>query len=235
MPATPPGTGAGKSRTNRTTHSRCSFVSGTSQPRAAAIRSHADAGSTPLATRTQAANRAALPIPCRQWMATFSPNARRCSSRRTKSKAAFVEGGRPRSAMGKTMKSIRIFSHKSHSWAKSNSAFSSLVRAETIAWIPIRFQEEISSSSQSPPRGRGTIANRPGHGPSIQYTSVRMACPKALAMISRGVDANSQTTSHHLPPTRIKSCAFSSNAAITASSSDKPDALKRFCVSRTRR
>ncbi len=202
------------------THSRCSCVSGTAQPRAAAIRSHAVAGSTPLEARTQAASRAALPTPCRQWIAIFFPHANSGSKRRTNSQVSFAERGTPRSAIGKTKNSIPAFSHCSFSWIKSNSAISSFVSADTIASIPKRCQEEISSSSQSPPRGRGMMANRPSHGPSIQYSSVRMFRTHAQ---------------HHFPPTRIKSWAFSSNAAITASSSDNPDALNRFCVSRTRR
>jgi hypothetical protein len=42
-------------------------------------------------------------------------------------------------------------------------------------------------------------------------------------------------TAAHFPPTRARSWAFSSKAAMIASSSDSPDALKRFCVSITRR
>ena len=47
--------------------------------------------------------------------------------------------------------------------------------AETTTFTPAAFQARTSSSSQSPPRGRGMMAKRPGHGPSIQYNSVRMS------------------------------------------------------------
>ncbi len=202
------------------THSLCSFVSGTEQPRAAAIRFHAEAGSTPLAARTQAASSEERPIPCRQWMAIVLPDASSCSSRRTRFNVAFCETGVPRSSIGKAIKAIFSALLTSSSLAKSSSALSSFVKVETTRPIPMRRQDAASSSTQSPPRGRGMIANRPGQGPSIQYSSACMVCTH---------------TEGHFPPTRIKSWAFSSNAAITASSSDKPDALKRFCVSMTRR
>ena len=54
------------SRAKRETHSRCSAVSGTGQPRAALMRSHAEATSAPATISRDATSMAERPIPWRQ-------------------------------------------------------------------------------------------------------------------------------------------------------------------------
>jgi hypothetical protein len=157
-------------RANSITHCRWSGVSGTEHPRAALIARKASSGWFPPKTKRQAAINADLPIPCRQWIATLLPPAKRRSNFLTKSKVALGEAGTLRSTIGKDRNSMRFARHSRASWARSRSSISSLVSNETTTSRPAERQLLTSSSSQSPPRGRDTMANLPCHGPSIHQS-----------------------------------------------------------------
>src|SRR6202044_2015055 len=55
---------------------------------------------------------------------------------------------------------------------RSRSRSSSAVSNDKTACTPPRFQFAISSSTQSPPRGRASTASLPAQGPLTQWSSV---------------------------------------------------------------
>jgi hypothetical protein len=159
--------GAANSRDSPTTQSLCSEVSGTGNPRAALTRRNAVSGSTPDKTRRLAATRPDLPIPWRQWIATFFPAVRALSSLPRSFCAVANESGTPRSGIGNSQNCSPCIRLRSASRPKSKFFSSSLVRSDTTTSKPPTCQATTSSSSHSPPRGRGTMASLPRQGPSI--------------------------------------------------------------------
>ena len=79
-----------------------------------------------------------------------------------------------RSPIGKRRNRMPACWHRTSSSSRPSSATSPSSRRETTTPSPCRRQDRISSSSQSPARGRGMIASRPTGHSAIGYSSASM-------------------------------------------------------------
>lgn len=144
------------------THWRCSGVSGMEHPRADSTAQNALFASHPSRTKTDTASTEDRPILARQCTPRDRPAltiSARCS---IEFKKPSLSGDTERSRIGRFTNLIAADSHSSRSrWSPSSSVSSSVSR-ETRTSIPSRESALISSQSQSPPRGRATIAMRLG-------------------------------------------------------------------------
>ncbi len=106
----------------------------------------------------------------RQWIATNRPA---CSSARSRLALAPADSteGTARSGVRSRTNRRPAASASASSAARSSSRSSSSVRRETSTSTPPAFIRRRSPSSQSPGRGRGVIASRPGVGAEITNTS----------------------------------------------------------------
>jgi hypothetical protein len=150
------------------TQSRCPSVSGTPTPRALLIIANAASGSSPKQTSAHAAMREERPMPARQCTATASPSPILAATARASATVSHNSAGTARSGMGNEMNSIPCCRQRSASRPSPSSLTSSDSRRLTTMSIPSARHPEISSSSQSPARGRAMIANRPAVGRTIQ-------------------------------------------------------------------
>ncbi len=113
----------------------------------------------------------------------------------TRSKVALPDAGTPRSVIGNDKNWIAFSRQRRGSWARSKSAISSLVSSETMTSTPAKRHSRASSSSQSPPRGRGKIASLPCQGASIHGSSALIAPPKkappSVLLLGKRIDLKS--------------------------------------------
>jgi hypothetical protein len=151
------------------THWRCSGVSGMEHPRADSTAQNALFASHPSRTKTDTASTEDRPILARQCTPRDRPAltiSARCS---IEFKKPSLSDGTERSRIGRFTNLIAADSHSSRSrWSPSSSVSSSVSR-ETRTSIPSRESALISSQSQSPPRGRATIAIRLGAASLMEY------------------------------------------------------------------
>ena len=150
------------------TQARCASVSGIGKPFAFSIAANATSGLTPLHIKTAAATTEDRPIPARQWIAIDLPVLATSAAKRMVKSTSL---GRPRSGIGNDRNWMPIVSQSVASLPKSRSSTSSRSNRLITTSTPERFQCSISSSNQSPARGRAMIASFCVLAVSIQYSS----------------------------------------------------------------
>jgi hypothetical protein len=151
------------------THWRCSGVSGMEHPRADSTAQNALLASHPSRTKTDTTSTEERPMLARQCTPRDRPAltiSARCSTERKKPS---LSDGTERSGIGRFMNLIAAASHSPDSRWSPRSLVSSSVSMETRTSIPSRESALSSSQSQSPPRGRATIAMRLGAASLMEY------------------------------------------------------------------
>jgi hypothetical protein len=157
------------------THWRCSGVSGMEHPRADSTAQNALSASHPSRTKTETASTEERPILARQCTPSDRPAltiSARCSIERKKPS---LSDGTERSRIGRFTNSIAAALQSSGSRRSPSSFVSSSVSMETRTSIPSRESASSSSQSQSPPRGRATIAMRLGAASLMEYMVALMS------------------------------------------------------------
>jgi len=118
-----------------------------------------------------AATNPARPTLWRQCTATFLPPANKAVIRFRIVTKFSIDSGTPRSGIGKERNCNPLDSTVSDSYSSPSCPASSLSSKETTTSTPASRQPAVSSSSQSPPRGRLDTASFPDQGPGIQKRS----------------------------------------------------------------